>query len=96
MAPKRDKRRSLSDLATLHRNQILTLSEWCAINGISPRAGRRLRASGDGPIETRLCVGRIGVTVQNNARWQKARSAVKRGPAKPKRRAAADQPELDL
>lgn len=53
--------------------QVLTFKEWCAVNGISPRTGRRVLAGPDGPVVTRVSPHRIGVTIANNANWQKSR-----------------------
>jgi hypothetical protein len=80
--------RSLPDTQTLHPNYVLSIPAWCALNGFSVRTGRRIRASGDGPVVTQLSPNRIGITVANNARWQRSRGASQR------RRARADQPDL--
>ena len=76
--PRRGKRfRTLSSLdvslATLHPNQVLSIPDWCRLNGFSVRTGRRIRAKGKGPVVTQLSPNRIGVTVAANARWQKSR-----------------------
>jgi hypothetical protein len=76
--PRRRKhRRTLSSLevslATLHPNQVLSIPDWCRLNGFSVRTGRRVRASGNGPVVTQLSPNRIGITVAANARWQKSR-----------------------
>jgi hypothetical protein len=55
-------------------NRVLSFRQWCILNGISTRTGRRLLASGNGPIVTQLSEKRIGVTVGNNRRWQEARA----------------------
>jgi excisionase family DNA binding protein len=60
--------------ATLHPDHVLSIPEWCNLNGFSIRTGRRIRADGDGPVETRLSAKRIGITVADNARWQKSRA----------------------
>jgi hypothetical protein len=91
--PARHKQRrspSLPDVSTLHPNQILSLSEWSSLNGFSIRTGRRIRASGDGPVVTQLSPQRVGVSVANNARWQKSRERGPR-PTSPKRRARINQ-----
>jgi hypothetical protein len=54
---------------------VLTFSEWCQVNRISPATGRRIIASGAGPVITRLSERRIGITVGNNRKWREARSA---------------------
>jgi hypothetical protein len=70
------KKRSALDapFAISHDNQILTFFEWCQINRFSERTGRRILASGTGPVVTRMSPRRIGVSIGNNARWQAARS----------------------
>ena len=53
---------------------VLTFAEWCALNGFSLRTGRRILASGNGPIITQLSAKRIGVTRGNNRAWQASRA----------------------
>ena len=75
LTPTRPKWSALDEpLATAHPNQVLTFREWCRINHISERTGRRLLASGTGPIVTQLSPHRIGITVGNNAAWQQSRA----------------------
>ena len=57
-----------------HPNKILTFTQWCELNTISPRSGRRIIARGEGPVVTQLTAKRIGITVGNNARWQASRA----------------------
>jgi hypothetical protein len=59
---------------TLTDDQVLRFDEWCRLNAISLRTGRRILASGDGPTVTRLSAQRIGITVGNNRRWQETRA----------------------
>ena len=59
--------------ASLHDNQVLTFRQWCGLNGISTRTGRRILAAPGGPIVTRLSPRRFGITVANNRRWQQSR-----------------------
>jgi hypothetical protein len=54
-------------------DQVLTFLEWCAINRISERNGRRILAATGGPVVTMLSARRIGITVGNNRRWQRSR-----------------------
>src|SRR5262245_60510526 len=61
-------------LAALHPDQILTIDQWCCLNSISVRTGRRILASGAGPVVTRLSRQRVGILVKNNAQWQAARA----------------------
>jgi hypothetical protein len=55
-------------------DRVMTLSEWFAVNRISPATGRRLIKSGKGPTITYLSERRKGVTVGNNRKWREARS----------------------
>ena len=52
----------------------MTFREWCRLNGIGERTGRRILASGNGPVVTQLTEKEDGVTVANNRRWQEARA----------------------
>jgi len=97
-------------LAPLDPNQILSFHEWCRLNRISIRTGRRIITGGDGPVITQLSPNRFGITVGNNARWQRSRERAsplppaqtlprrRRQPTKAaspqKRRARTDQLEL--
>jgi hypothetical protein len=63
-------------LSTSLDDQVLTFPEWCQLNRISERTGRRILASPDPkarPVVTMLSPHRIGITVRNNRFWQKAR-----------------------
>ena len=60
--------------ATANDAQFLTFFEWCQLNRFSESTGRRILASGDGPVVTQLGPKRIGVTVANNRRWQQMRA----------------------
>jgi hypothetical protein len=72
---KQRKRRALdAPLSMLIDEQVLTFFEWCQLNRFSERTGRRILASGDGPVVTQLGPKRIGVTVANNRRWQQTRA----------------------
>jgi hypothetical protein len=76
---RRAAQRRQSDSATdreieLNQFRVLTFAQWCALNGISAATGRRILASGLGPIVTRLSARRIGITVGNNAAWQESRA----------------------
>jgi hypothetical protein len=73
---RKHKRRSALDapLSMANDAQVLTFREWCQLNRISERTGRRILASGDGPTVTMLSARRVGITVGNNRRWQEARA----------------------
>jgi hypothetical protein len=59
---------------SLDDDKVLTFAEWCALNKIGKRTGRRILTSGGGPVVTQLSERRIGITVGNNRRWQAARA----------------------
>ena len=59
---------------SLDDDKVLTFAEWCALNKIGQRTGRRIIGSGNGPVVTQLSERRIGITVGNNRRWQAARA----------------------
>ena len=71
---KRTQRPRLLDHKSLDDDRVLTFAEWCALNGIGKRTGRRIIRSGNGPVVTQLSERRIGITVGNNRRWQEARA----------------------
>ena len=54
--------------------QVLTFSEWCKLNQISERTGRKILASPDGPVVTELSTRRLGITIANNRVWQASRA----------------------
>lgn len=56
-----------------HDNQILSFREWCMLNKVSERTGRRILSSGAGPAVTQLSDRRIGVSIGANRRWQQSR-----------------------
>jgi hypothetical protein len=60
----------------LHTDQVLTFREWCRLNGISERNGRRILKEPGGPVVTLLSPRRIGITVGNNREWQARRARV--------------------
>jgi hypothetical protein len=60
--------------ARSHPNQVLTFHEWCQLNRISTRTGRRILNSGTGPVVTQLSPHRVGITIANNAAWQASRA----------------------
>ena len=52
---------------------VLSFLQWCAINGISERTGRRILSDGSGPPVLRLSARRIGIRESDNAAWQESR-----------------------
>jgi len=59
---------------SLDDDKVLTFAEWCKLNRIGQRTGRRIIKSADGPIVTQLSARRIGITVGNNRQWQASRA----------------------
>jgi hypothetical protein len=57
-------------------SRVLAFGEWCALNGISERSGRRILNSGNGPTITRLSARRIGVTIANDRAWKASRERI--------------------
>ena len=67
---------SASQSTSVKRQQsspVLTFLQWCAINGISERTGRRILNDGSGPPVLRLSARRIGIRESDNAAWQESR-----------------------
>jgi hypothetical protein len=60
-------------LNVLHDDQVLTFPEWCRINRLSERTGRRILDGPDRPTITYLSARRIGITIRNNRLWQASR-----------------------
>jgi hypothetical protein len=60
-------------LSALHDDQVLTFLEWCRLNRISERNGRRIIAAPGGPATTMLSARRIGITIRANREWQASR-----------------------
>jgi hypothetical protein len=61
-------------LAPLNDDQVLTFREWCILNSIGERTGRRILKSGNGPPVVQLSEKRIGITVGANRLWQQSRT----------------------
>ena len=59
---------------SLDDDKVLTFAEWCELNRLGKRTGRRIIRSGNGPVVTQLSERRIGITVGNNRRWQESRA----------------------
>jgi predicted DNA-binding transcriptional regulator AlpA len=53
--------------------EVLTLNQWCQLNGIGRNTGKRLIKTGDGPAIIQLSPRRIGIRLGDNAAWQAAR-----------------------
>jgi hypothetical protein len=69
------KKRASSDapLSMLLDTQVMRFREWCRLNQFSPRTGRRILASGDGPAIVQLTDKIIGITVAADRAWKAAR-----------------------
>jgi hypothetical protein len=76
-------------LSTPHPDQVLTFVEWCRLNRISERTGRRILASDNGPVLTQLGNWRSGITIGNNAKWQASRARASND-TRPRQRKARD------
>jgi hypothetical protein len=53
---------------------ILTFREWCRLNRLGERTGRRILASGTGPTVIQLSAHRIGISRRANLAWQASRA----------------------
>jgi hypothetical protein len=65
--------RRLQRMAAIEDDKVLSFRQWCEINGLTERTGRRVLASENRPIVTQVSARRIGITVRNNRIWQAAR-----------------------
>jgi hypothetical protein len=54
-------------------DEVLTFHQWCDLNKISARNGRRILKGPNGPIITQLSARRIGITRRANRIWQQSR-----------------------
>ena len=52
---------------------VLSPQEFCVRNGISRQTYQRLRAQGRGPVEMRLGIGTIRITLTAELEWQRRR-----------------------
>jgi hypothetical protein len=57
-------------------DEVLSFAQWCLINNLSERNGRRILGAPGGPVVTQLSERRIGITRGNNRAWQKTRERV--------------------
>jgi len=71
--PWRKQRALDGPLSPSHDDQILTFLEWCKLNRISERTGRRILDGPDGPKVTMLSARRVGIAVRNNREWQQSK-----------------------
>jgi hypothetical protein len=61
-------------LTSLSDDQVLSFVEWCALNRLSERNGRRILNGPDGPTVTMLSARRVGIRVADNRAWQQSRT----------------------
>jgi hypothetical protein len=66
----------LREQQSIEGDRVLTFAEWCALNKIGQRTGRRIIRSGNGPVVTQLSERRIGITIANNRAWQASKARV--------------------
>jgi len=64
-------------LTSLSDDQVLTFVEWCRLNRISERTGRRILDGPDAPTITMLSPRRFGITIGANRKWRRAREIQK-------------------
>jgi len=50
-------------------NRVLSFAVWCELAGFSKATGRRVLASGEGPVVIRLSARRIGIRVRDHKHW---------------------------
>ena len=62
-----DRDRALDD------QRVMTIVQWCEVNGFSIWTGQRLINAGKGPAITQISDRRIGITVRANREWQDGR-----------------------
>jgi hypothetical protein len=62
-------------LSLLLDAQVLTFHEWCRLNRISERTGRRILSAPGGPPVVRLSPRRIGITVVGDRAWKASRES---------------------
>jgi len=70
-APARDREIELA--RAFNDDRVMSLRQWCEVNGFSWDTGRRLLKAGKGPVITQISDRRIGITVGNNRKWQASR-----------------------
>jgi hypothetical protein len=74
LAKGRAERRQLRQRLAEDDDAVLTFKEWCALNTVSERQGRRILAEPGGPTVTMLSDKRIGISRRHNREWQQARA----------------------
>jgi hypothetical protein len=74
LAKGRAARRQLRQRLAEDDDAVLTFKEWCALNGVSERQGRRILAEPGGPTVTMLTEKRVGISRRANREWQQKRA----------------------
>jgi hypothetical protein len=74
-ARQRQQHQRVDILPQAQPHQILSFRQWCHLNAISPRTGRRILAGeyGAAPVVTQLSPKRIGISYGANTVWQASR-----------------------
>jgi hypothetical protein len=72
--PRKRQLELINSIGPFDERQVLPFEVWCRLNDISPRTGRRILASGNGPRITQLSANRIGITYADNRAWQESRA----------------------
>jgi len=52
--------------------KVMSLNQWCKLNGFSLATGKRIIASPNGPKVIQLSLRRFGIRMIDNARWQES------------------------
>jgi hypothetical protein len=60
-----------------NEDQVLGFTQWCLLNNISVRTGRRIIDGPDGPAVVKLSDRKLGITVRENRLWQQRRARAK-------------------
>jgi hypothetical protein len=65
----------ISAAPPVNDDQLLSFKNWCKLNAISERAGRRIWADPKArPTLTKLTSRKLACSVGSNRRWQQARA----------------------
>jgi hypothetical protein len=71
---RRDRRARRSEQIVINDpDEVFTFIEWCALNKLSERTGRRILKRPDGPAITLLSTRRFGISRRANRAWQESR-----------------------
>jgi hypothetical protein len=68
--PKKSKRIPRMHFSDTHDQQVLTFREWCSLNNISPKTGRRILKAPGAPVVTMLTKKLIGITIKSDRDWK--------------------------